>query len=95
MMECLRAKYAQNADCAALLLSTGGVRLVETGSEDNPVNRRWGEVDGEGQNLLGRMLMKARSEIGGPAYEDAELDDLLASGAETLQHWLEKVYPLA
>lgn len=93
MIECLRVKYTQNADCARVLLDTGASRLVECGQEDNAVNRRWGEVDGVGENLLGRMLMKVRAEIGGVPFADPELDELLEAGAELLAHWAGKVYP--
>ena len=94
MIECLRAKYTQNQDCLDLLLGTASARLVECGLEDNAVNRRWGEVDGVGENLLGRMLMAVRADVGGAAYADLELDGLLEAGSELLGYWAGKVYPL-
>lgn len=93
MMECLRAKYTQNEQCQTLLLKTGSARLVESGLQDNATNRRWGEVNGEGENLLGRMLMKVRAEIGGAPYQDEDLDELLAGGMELLEMWAARVYP--
>lgn len=62
MRAVLRAKFDQHPDLQELLLSTGGVRLVEAGTVNNAVNRLWGEVDGKGQNMLGVMLMELRSE---------------------------------
>jgi ribA/ribD-fused uncharacterized protein len=66
MRAVLRAKFEQHADLKALLLSTGDARLVEAGTVNNAVNRLWGEVDGKGENMLGVMLMKLRSEYAKP-----------------------------
>ena len=63
MRAVLRAKFNQHADLRELLLSTGQVRLVETGTVNNAVNRLWGEVDGKGENMLGVMLMELRAEL--------------------------------
>ena len=84
MLECLRAKFGQHADLAAILAGTGAARLVECGTADTDVNRRWGEVNGVGRNLLGRMLMLVRAENGGPAYKDDELAALIVAGQPLL-----------
>jgi ribA/ribD-fused uncharacterized protein len=63
MRRVLRAKFAQHADLAQLLISTGSKRLVEAGTMNNAVNRLWGEVAGVGQNMLGVMLMEIRFEL--------------------------------
>ncbi len=63
MRSILRAKFTQHDDLRELLLSTGNARLVESATVDNPVNRLWGEVNGEGKNMLGVMLMELRSEL--------------------------------
>lgn len=63
----LRAKFTQHDDLRQLLLSTGEARLVEAATVDSPVNRLWGEVNGKGENMLGRMLMELRSELAEPA----------------------------
>ena len=63
MRRVLRAKFAQHADLAQLLISTGSRRLVESGTMNNAVNRLWGEVGGLGQNMLGVMLMEIRAEL--------------------------------
>ncbi|MCA0357494.1 MAG: NADAR family protein [Proteobacteria bacterium] len=63
MRRILRAKFTQHADLAELLLSTGQARLVESATEDNAVNRLWGEVNGVGQNMLGVMLMELREQL--------------------------------
>jgi predicted NAD-dependent protein-ADP-ribosyltransferase YbiA (DUF1768 family) len=63
-MKCvLRAKFSQHSDLGLLLLSTGSARLVEAGRVNNAVNRLWGEVNGKGQNMLGKMLMELREEL--------------------------------
>ncbi|MBX9933277.1 MAG: NADAR family protein [Methylobacterium sp.] len=59
----LRAKFTQHDDLRKLLLSTGNARLVESATVDNEVNRLWGEVNGEGRNMLGELLMELRSEL--------------------------------
>ncbi|KSB91117.1 hypothetical protein AS593_06025 [Caulobacter vibrioides] len=63
MRRILRAKFTQHGDLAELLLSTGQARLVESATEDNAVNRLWGEVNGVGQNMLGVMLMELREQL--------------------------------
>ncbi|WP_298463988.1 NADAR family protein [uncultured Erythrobacter sp.] len=77
MRAVLRAKFEQHEDLKALLLSTGDVRLVESATVDNEVNRLWGEVDGVGRNMLGTMLMELRQQLqseleGERAYEAAQ-----------------------
>jgi ribA/ribD-fused uncharacterized protein len=63
MRRVLRAKFTQHPDFAELLLSTGHARLVETPTTNSLVNRTWGEVNGVGQNMLGRLLMEIRDEL--------------------------------
>ena len=60
MRRVVEAKFRQNAALASVLLSTGNARIVETATVDNAVNRRWGEVNGKGQNWLGLILMEVR-----------------------------------
>jgi len=59
----LRAKFSQHRDMKELLLSTGNARLVEVAKVDNSVNRLWGEVNGVGKNMLGKLLMELRDEL--------------------------------
>lgn len=59
----LRAKFSQHEDLRELLLSTGSARLVESATVDNEVNRLWGEVNGQGRNMLGELLMELRTEL--------------------------------
>lgn len=59
----LVAKFTQHADLHELLLSTGNARLVESATVDNAVNRLWGEVNGIGKNMLGKLLMEVRDEL--------------------------------
>jgi ribA/ribD-fused uncharacterized protein len=59
----LRAKFTQHEDLREILLSTGDMRLVESATVDNAVNRLWGEVKGQGKNMLGQMLMELRMQL--------------------------------
>lgn len=63
MRRVLLAKFTQHEDLAALLLSTGEARIIESATVNNSVNRLWGEVDGKGENMLGRMLMELRAKL--------------------------------
>lgn len=60
MYEAIVAKFTQNEDLKALLLATGDKLLVEHTKKDS----YWGDGgDGTGQNRLGYILMKVRSEL--------------------------------
>lgn len=59
----LYAKFTQHEDLRELLLSTGTSRLIETATVDNEVNRLWGEVNGQGRNMLGELLMELRAQL--------------------------------
>lgn len=74
MRKVLAAKYTQHDDLRSLLLSTGEHQLIESATVDNDVNRLWGEVNGVGQNMLGKMLMDLRSEMRNPTNR---MDDWL------------------
>ena len=63
MREVLRTKFSQHEDLRELLLATGNARLIESATVDNTVNRLWGEVNGQGKNMLGTMLMELRTEF--------------------------------
>lgn len=63
MRAVLRAKFSQHENLRQLLLGTGSRRLVEAGTTNNAVNRFWGEVDGKGENTLGKLLMELREEL--------------------------------
>ena len=71
MRRVLHAKFTQHEDLAALLVSTGEARIVETARVNNAVNRLWGEVNGKGENMLGTMLMELRASLhrGGGSIE--------------------------
>lgn len=72
MRAVLHAKFTQHDDLRELLLSTKTARLVENATEDNAVNRLWGEVNGEGRNMLGEMLMELRTKLALPSDYPAE-----------------------
>ena len=62
MEEIVRAKFTQNEELKALLLATGEAYL----EEGNTWHDTCGGVDaktGEGQNHLGKILMKVRGEL--------------------------------
>jgi len=63
MRDVLHAKFTQHEDLREILISTGDARLVEAGNVANAVNRTWGEVNGKGLNMLGRLLMEIRDEL--------------------------------
>src|SRR5579859_4764579 len=64
MLRCLRTKFTLHEDLAAVLVGTGDAELVEAGTIDDEAGRRWGVVNGRGNNYLGRMLMRVRQELG-------------------------------
>lgn len=84
MMHCLRAKFAQNQQIRALLLSTGDSLIVEAGKINDDAGRRWGIVNGKGQNYLGRMLMRIRADMSGVQLVDEDLDERLEAGMGAL-----------
>jgi ribA/ribD-fused uncharacterized protein len=60
MHEALRAKFAQHAHLAELLLSTGDAELIEATGND----RYWANGgDGSGKNRLGYLLAQVREEL--------------------------------
>ena len=59
MLDCLRAKFACNPELAADLDRTGDAWLEEGNTWGD---RYWGTVNGEGANMLGRLLMVVRKE---------------------------------
>ena len=73
MRAVLRAKFDQHQDLRDLLLSTGEVRIVETATVDNEVNRLWGEVNGVGRNMLGGPAHGAPSGAAGRSGRAGDL----------------------
>ncbi len=67
MEEVVRAKFSQNPDLLQKLIDTGDIELMEGNAWHDTY---WG-VDvksGKGENHLGIILMKIRSELGGAKY---------------------------
>ena len=60
MYQVCSAKFGQNRELAKLLVETGDAVLIEGNTWGDRV---WGAVDGVGENRLGKILMKIRSEI--------------------------------
>ncbi len=68
MTDAVRAKFTQHDELRAILLRTGDAVLVEHTEKDN----YWGDGgDGSGQNMLGQILMRVRSEMLGAVAETA------------------------
>lgn len=60
MKDLVRAKFEQNPDLKDKLLATGDAYLIEG---NNWGDKIWGQVNGQGRNLLGQILMEVREEI--------------------------------
>ena len=60
MEELVRLKFTTHGDLRAKLLAMGDAELVEG---NNWNDRFWGVCRGKGQNQLGKILMKVRSEL--------------------------------
>lgn len=62
MREAVLAKFQQHPALRDLLLSTGDAEIVEHTANDD----YWGDGgDGSGLNMLGRILMEVRGQLGG------------------------------
>jgi ribA/ribD-fused uncharacterized protein len=60
MREILHAKFTQNTDLLQRLLLTGETELIEGNTWGD---REWGQVNGVGKNLLGKLLMELRRNL--------------------------------
>lgn len=60
MSEIVKEKFTQNPGISKLLINTADAYLEEGNTWGD---RIWGTVDGQGQNLLGNILMKIRDEL--------------------------------
>ena len=59
MKYCLRSKFDQNPELKAELIKTNGLHLEEANTWGD---KYWGTVNGEGKNMLGKLLMELRDE---------------------------------
>lgn len=59
MLDCLRAKFACHPHLSAMLALTAEDHLEEGNDWGD---RYWGTVNGQGQNMLGVLLMRVREE---------------------------------
>lgn len=67
MYEILKCKFEQNSGLKDKLLATNDSYLVEHTHKD----KYWGDGgDGKGFNMLGKLLMKVRGELGGKGERD-------------------------
>ena len=60
MTKIVELKFTQNEDLRAKLLETKDEPLEEGNTWGDKI---WGTVNGEGKNLLGKILMKTREKI--------------------------------
>lgn len=60
MQEICYAKFTQNEDLKQKLLDTGDKYLEEGNTWDDKI---WGTVDGQGQNMLGKILIGVRAKL--------------------------------
>jgi ribA/ribD-fused uncharacterized protein len=62
MLDCVLAKFVQHHDLRKMLLDTGAEELIEDTAPSNDMY--WGcGKDGTGKNMLGKILMKVRSDL--------------------------------
>ena len=61
MLELLKSKFS-NDELKEKLLATGDAELIEG---NNHGDRFWGQVNGEGMNMLGKLLMDVRKSLQG------------------------------
>ena len=59
MLDCLREKF-KNPALRQKLIDTCDSELIEG---NNHGDRFWGQVNGEGKNMLGKLLMQVRKEL--------------------------------
>jgi len=60
MYDICKAKFTQNPVLGRLLVETGDEELIEGNTWGDRV---WGQVDGVGENKLGKILMRIRKEL--------------------------------
>jgi predicted NAD-dependent protein-ADP-ribosyltransferase YbiA (DUF1768 family) len=60
MYDVVSAKFANNRVLRDSLLATGTQEIVEGNTWGDTF---WGQVNGKGQNKLGKLLMKIRDEL--------------------------------
>lgn len=60
MEDVVRCKFGQNALLREMLLATENLELIEGNTWGD---KYWGVCDGEGENHLGKILMKVRDEF--------------------------------
>ena len=67
MKEALKYKFDQNSDIRMKLLETGDSELIEGNTWGDVF---WGQVDGKGKNMLGKLLMELRNEYRDKLHSD-------------------------
>jgi ribA/ribD-fused uncharacterized protein len=82
MYEAVKAKFSQNAEIHAILMSTGDAHLVE----HTPNDSYWGDGgDGSGKNRLGYTLEVVRKEFAEQFSTPAPVGKAEAPAAKTVQ----------
>lgn len=60
MLDLLRQKFNNDAVLKHKLIETKDTELIEG---NNHADKYWGKVNGEGKNMLGKLLMQVRKEL--------------------------------
>lgn len=81
MRDVLWAKFSENSELTARLLATGDRYLEETNWWNDPY---WGVYQGQGQNVLGRILMETRTRLARRATEAAKFAVCVFCGSSNL-----------
>ena len=74
MYEICLAKFSQNETLREKLLATGNMHLEEGNTWGDTI---WGTVSGKGQNNLGKILMRVRSELATATSQSSKNKELL------------------
>jgi hypothetical protein len=69
MEECVRYKFTHHPELKAELLATGEAELIEGNDWGDKI---WGVYQGEGENRLGKILMKIRAELAAAGRQKSE-----------------------
>lgn len=86
MEQLVRDKFRRSKELQEKLKSTDLRDLIMTYEEDNSKNTFWGMVKGKGQNQLGRILMKIRSDLSEDKIPSANPIEIL--------HWINNSFSL-
>lgn len=87
MYEVCLAKFSQNPDLAERLIATGDEHLEEGNTWGDTT---WGTVNGIGENKLGKVLMRIRSELGNTEKNKFDADKTKNEVINWIKEYFEK-----